>query len=189
MVLGRRSVWHLGTGDTVMITIWWANANPTGAINSQAAEGDIFVATSTWQQRRRNGSGGWDVIVPPDTRADVAPWGFAHHTTLNSPGAFNDRLAVVGSARPWELAWRNAASGVVGPPVDKSPSGVEGQHVQVTAEEVWDVEHSLGAELVDVTVISSDGATILIPEIAYVTGMLCRLTFRDKVAGTAIVRR
>jgi len=171
-----------------MPTVFWGGANPTGAINSQAVDGDIFVSTGDLSQRRRVGAG-WVFIVPPeagqprnttsDTRADVVPAG----------GIVNDRLALITPGNPWQTGWANAAAGVVGPPAEFSPTGTEGRHEQTTADQTWDVNHNLSAQFVNVTVIGDDNETIIMPRIEYVNAMLCRLHFAEPVAGTAIVRR
>lgn len=177
-----------------MTTLWWGAINPSAAITNNAAEGDIFIVISTREQRRKNSAGGWDVIVPPDTRGDSVPWGVSHQvvgTTImpTEPGGFNDRLAVIGaSGRPWQLGWTNAAVGIVGPPAESSPTGTEGRHEQNSPLQEWEINHKLGATVVDVTVSAVDG-TILVPEIEYIDEMLCRLHFIEPVSGVAVVRR
>lgn len=179
-----------------MPQIFWGNNNPTAAQTNNAAVGDIFIslgATAGFpDQRRRNTTpwGGnwaacWDVIVPPDTRGDVAPEG----------GQLNDRLALIGGGRLWEMGWANAAEGVVGPPAANNPGGVEGRFDQTIPSAAWQITHNLSSQWVDVTVISPGATdptapqTILVPEVEYVSTMICRLEFVDDVVGTAIIRR
>src|SRR5215471_15973078 len=165
-----------------MTTIFRGGGNPTGLINSQAVDGDIFVNTNDFSQRRRAG-GAWIFIVPPeppalrtttsDTRADVIPW------SATNNGQVNDRLAVVEPGGPWELGWRNAAAGVVGPPATTSPTGTEGRHEQTTPAQSWLVDHTLSAQFVNVTVIADDNETILVPRVEYNTPMTCTLHFAE----------
>jgi hypothetical protein len=176
-----------------MTNIFYGPVNPTGAQTSAAVDGDIFIGVSTLIQRRKTGAT-WTIIVPSagvrttpsDTRGDTVPW------VAGDPdreGQINDRLAVIGSARPWEIGWRNAAAGVVGPPASASPTGTEGAHEQTTASDTWTVNHELSADIVNVTVIADDGESILIPRVEYAGPMTCILHFAEPVTGTAIVRR
>jgi hypothetical protein len=175
------------------MNIFYAPVNPTGAQTAAAVDGDIFIGTDTLIQRRKTGAT-WTIIVPSggvrttlsDTRGDVVPW---VKGDPNLEGQINDRLAVIGSGRPWELGWRNAAAGVVGPPAGASPTGTEGAHEQTTASDTWTINHELSASYVNVTVIGDDGETLLIPRVEYAGPMVCVLHFEEPVTGTAIIRR
>lgn len=164
--------------------------NPTQAQTDAAVVGDIFVRTSGVNpQFRRNSTAwtgtwtaSWDAIVPPDTRADVVP----------RAGSVNQRLAK-NSGTAWDMAWVNAAAGIVGPP--NANAALAGRFEQTTPAPMWEIEHQLGARWVDVTVISpghtdpAGAQSLIIPDVEYTSDMICRLHFRKPMLGTAIVRR
>jgi len=169
------------------MTVLYGNLNPPAAGGYAGADGDIFVRTSGVNPQWRFSSTPspvWTPIVPPaagqprtttsDTRGDVLPRG----------GDLNDRLAKIGApARAWDVAWANAASGVVSAAIDHP------------ASPVWIITHELTSRFVNVTVISPGSSdpdaeqTIHFPQVDYIALQACRLTFAEPVAGTAIVRR
>lgn len=145
---------------------------PPNAATYAGADGDIWVSTLTSEQRRFSSTPTpvWTPIVPPETRADAVP----------RAGQLNDRLAKA-SNRAWDLAWANAADGVVTRPIAHGWA------------DVWNIEHGLSFKFVDVTVLSPGGTDsvqmIEVPVIQYIDEMNCRLSFAVPVAGIAIVRR
>jgi len=126
------------------------------------AEGDIWIRPAGTRAQYLGGV--WvEMAVDPGF---VAPG-----------GQVPQRLAKAGVAFG-HTAWSPAADGIVF------------THTQGSPAAVWNIEHSLVAEVVHVLAVDpSRDNTVMIPNIVYTDTMWCELQFANPVSGMAVVRR